>query len=400
MKLLVVGGLWPPETFIARRLQGLAKKGYQVTLACNRGAAKAAALEGVSWMPLPGSTEPAVNRISHAAGRLLRAMLLAPRDLAKIRDIAARQPAANRRDTFLQLLPFAGQSPDILHFEWNLAAVQYLPLFDLLGCPAVVSCRGAHINIARHNPERRAQTSLIPETFRRARAIHCVSDAIAREAIEMGAVPAKVHIIRPAVEPSVFSPGERKPREGPFSIVMTGSVIWRKGYEYALQALRLLLDRGVDAKLTLIGKAEKNDKQRLLYTIVDLNLTPNVEIVGGLSPAQVVERLRGADAFLLASVSEGISNAVLEAMSCGIPVVTTNCPGMEEAVTDGVEGFVVGVRKPDEMADALERLAKDSELRRRMGEAGRNRIIAEFQLAQQTAAWLRLYEQLAPAKTP
>lgn len=399
MKLLVVGGQWPPETFIARRLQGLANEGYQVTLACNRGAAKPVAIEGVKWMPLPGSTEPATKRIVMTAWHLLRALFQAPRDFLKIRNIVARQPESSRRSDFFQLLPFAGLSPDILHFEWNFAAVQYQHLFDLLDCPVVISCRGSHINIARHNPERRGEVRQIPETFRRARAIHCVSEAIAREAIGMGADPAKIHIIRPAVEPSLFSPGKPKTQEGPFSIVMTGSVIWKKGYEYALESLRLLLDRGVDAKLTLIGKADKRDMQRLLYTIFDLELQPNVEIAGSLSPAQVVERLRVADAFLLASVSEGISNAVLEAMSCGIPVVTTNCPGMEEAVTNGIEGFVVGVRKPDEMADALERLAKDPGLRHRMGQAGRERIIAEFQLAQQTAAWVRLYEHITSAKT-
>ena len=65
-------------------------------------------------------------------------------------------------------------------------------------------------------------------------------------------------------------------------------------------------------------------------------------------------------------------------MSCGLPVVVTDCGGMKEAVTDGVEGFVVPVRDPEAMADALLQLFKDSELRAKMGKAARQRVIKEF----------------------
>jgi len=98
--------------------------------------------------------------------------------------------------------------------------------------------------------------------------------------------------------------------------------------------------------------------------------------------------------FLLSSLSEGISNAALEAMACGLPVVTTDCGGMREAVTDGIEGFVVPVRDPEAMAEALLRLWKDPELRRRMGEAARERVLREFRLDQQISAFLALFKDV------
>jgi glycosyltransferase involved in cell wall biosynthesis len=101
-----------------------------------------------------------------------------------------------------------------------------------------------------------------------------------------------------------------------------------------------------------------------------------------------------ADVFLLASLSEGISNAVLEAMACGITVVTTNCGGMAEAVTDGIEGFVVPVRDPCSMAHRLEKLATDRELCRRMGLAARDRIVREFTLTRQAESFVSLYSHL------
>jgi glycosyltransferase involved in cell wall biosynthesis len=92
-------------------------------------------------------------------------------------------------------------------------------------------------------------------------------------------------------------------------------------------------------------------------------------------------------------LSEGISNAVVEAMACGIPVVTTDCGGMSEAVSDGVEGLVVPIRDPLAMADAIERLYIDSELRARMGAAGRTRVERDFVFTVQAEKFLDLYKE-------
>ena len=115
---------------------------------------------------------------------------------------------------------------------------------------------------------------------------------------------------------------------------------------------------------------------------------------GKLPPAEVKQRLGKADVFVLSSLSEGISNAVLEAMSCGLPVVTTDCGGMREAVRDGIEGFVVPVRDPDEMAAALHKLAQSPELRNKMGRAGRERVLSAFNSQAQIDAFVNLFESV------
>jgi glycosyltransferase involved in cell wall biosynthesis len=94
-------------------------------------------------------------------------------------------------------------------------------------------------------------------------------------------------------------------------------------------------------------------------------------------------------------LSEGLSNAALEAMACGLPVVTTDCGGMPEAITDGVEGFVVPLRDPHAMAKALSALASDVELRRRMGKAGRDRVLKQFTLGRQIEEFVSLLEDVA-----
>lgn len=394
MKLLVVGGKWPPETFIARRLEGLARAGFHVTLACHRSGERGQRLAGVRWMPLPVWSGSWLRRGWDLLGMLAVGLLRAPGRTWRILRLACASKGAARWRKLHRLLPFACQKPDWLHFEWNFAAVQYLELADLLGCPMIVSCRGSHVQVAPHNPERAADAAALPLTFEKAAAIHCVSQAMQREVEAMGGARGKTHIITPAVDPNVFCPPAGKQKGKTLRIIMTSSVIWPKGYEYALLALRELLDRGVDARLTLVGGADKANRQRLLYTIEDLDLANRVHWAGSLTPAQVVKELQQSDVFLLTSVSEGISNAVLEAMACGLPVVTTDCGGMEEAVTDGVEGFVTPVRDPLRAADALQRLALDEPLRLRMGQAARARILREFQLSQQIDKWVSLYQRL------
>ena len=86
---------------------------------------------------------------------------------------------------------------------------------------------------------------------------------------------------------------------------------------------------------------------------------------------------------------------MLEAMSCGLPVVTTECGGMGEAVTDGIEGFVVPVRDSGAMSVALRTVASDSELRARMGAAARQTIVSNFSLRWQIQQFSNLYSKLA-----
>ena len=278
---------------------------------------------------------------------------------------------------------------DVVYLPWNSTAIEYLPLMQHCRS-AVISCRGSQVNIAPHEPERPGFAEGLRRTFEMATAVHCVSEAIKKEAMQYGLDPAKAWVIRPAVDPDFFCPAADKKTGQPLRIITTGSMIWTKGYEYALTALRLLLDQGIAADFRIIGDGWERD--RVLYTIDDLGLQPQVHLHGKQPPARVRQLLQEADIFLLASLSEGISNAVLEAMACGLPVVTTDCGGMREAVTDGVEGFVVPVMDSEAMAAALARLAHDPDLRARMGQAGRQRVLQDFTLQQQITAVVALFE--------
>jgi glycosyltransferase involved in cell wall biosynthesis len=391
MRLLIAGINWPPETFIARLIDGLVLAGVSVTVGS---AKKPVGMEDrVKWLPTPSWDANIPMRLARLAGMAIRAKVCAIDDVSVFRPYVRRSQAfSGRLQVWSQLLPYAGRRWDLIYFPWNSAAIAHLPVFDLPS-PVVLSCRGTQVSVAPHNPERAEIRTGLRKTFERAAAVHCVSQATLKDACQSGLDPAKATVIRPAVDPEMFRPASNRPdSDGIFRVVTTGNLNWVKGHEWALSAIRLLKDRGVHVQFDIIGDGP--DRQRVLYTVRDLGLQDCVQLHGRVGSKAVLSQLQQADTFLLSSLSEGISNAVLEAMACGIPVVTTDCGGMREAVTDGVEGFLVPVRDAEAMAVALQRLAGDSSLRQTMGHAGRARITYEFGVKQQVEQWLGLFHSV------
>ncbi len=381
LRLLAVGVGRPAETFLVRMLTGLAGRGVEVTVAGPRDPR----IPDVRWLPLLSSSVPKLGRLTQLSSWL-------PRLPAVLRS-RARAGVSWRRA--IREAPFFADRWDVVYFPWT-THLAHMPVVSDIAVPVVVSCRGSQVTVAPHNTERRSVADGLRTAFGAAAAIHCVSEAIAEEAGRFGAEREKMVIIRPAVDPGYFTPAAGAPRPttvGRLRIAMTGALIWRKGYEYALVALRRLLDRGIPAEVAIAGDGP--DEQRVRYTIEDLALGDQVRLLGRRPVGEIREHLRRSDIYLLSSLEEGISNAALEAMSCGLPVVTTACGGMAEAVEDGAEGFVVPMRDPGAIADALERLAASEELRTRMGFAARDRIVREFALDDQISAWTRLLESVS-----
>lgn len=391
LRLLVVGSSWPPQTFLGRLMRGLAASGVDVRIAFSREPDQewfhAAGLKslrtrdwtGMRWL-----------RLLSILWQVLRGLARSPRDLGLyVRHALRERSLRNRLRTLNRLLPFAGIPCDVIYFPWNSGAVAYLPLFEQ-GPPVVVSCRGSQVNVAPHDPLRKIREGL-PDTFARAAAVHCVSAAIQREAERYGLDPGKARVIHPGIDPGFFSPLGSRREDGVLEIITVGSLVWVKGTTHALEAVRQLVAEGIRLRFSIVGDGP--ERQRVLYTIDDLGLGEHVRLLGRLPPIAVRDALREADIFVLPSLSEGFSNAAVEAMACELPVVMTNCGGVIEGVTDGVEGLVVPVRDPAALALAISKLARDPELRLRMGRAGRTRVLTQFTLARHVREFRELLEE-------
>jgi colanic acid/amylovoran biosynthesis glycosyltransferase len=394
LRLLVVGCSWPLETFLQGLFEGLAGVGVEVTIASAvEPDATWLRTNGVKWLRSPSWEDPIPLRVFRLAEMAMGAAVWGRGGIRSVRpDVAVLPRGVSRLRAWYRLLPLIGQPADVIYFPWNATAIAYAALYDL-GVPVLLSCRGSQINVGPHAPDRTELRDGLQVTLSRAAAVHCVSKAIEAEAKAYGLDSAKARVIHPAVDPKKFFPQARaRTVAGSLRVIAVGSLSWRKGFEYALRSIRAARDAGSALELEIVG--EGPDRQRLLFGIQDLGLSDCVRLSGRLPADGVRERLRNADLFLLSSVSEGLSNAALEAMATGLPVVTTDCGGMCEAVSDGVEGFVVPTRDVKRMASALGHLAEDAELRARMGAAARFRVLAEFTLEKQVRVFKELLEEV------
>jgi glycosyltransferase involved in cell wall biosynthesis len=108
----------------------------------------------------------------------------------------------------------------------------------------------------------------------------------------------------------------------------------------------------------------------------------------------VPEILAECDVFALSSVAEGIPLTLLEAMAAGLPIVATRVGGVDEVVVDGVTGTLVEPSNPVALAQALRGYVEDESLRRRHGEAGRERVEQHFSLHAMLAGYTSLYDEV------
>ncbi len=101
---------------------------------------------------------------------------------------------------------------------------------------------------------------------------------------------------------------------------------------------------------------------------------------------------------MLSSLGEGISNAILEAMATGLPVIATRVGGNSELVRDGLSGRLIEPRRPDALAEALTAYLDDPRLAGAHGAAGRERVVEDFGLERMLAGYTALYRQYAALK--
>lgn len=394
-RLLIAGLRWPPETFLARLLVGLLEDGMEILVTCPRRPSKEFLRHaGFGWLWSPSWTGIRLFRLLRLEILVLLALGRSPRALLRLWKAMQAQPASTRTlGRWSRILPLCGRRCEAIYMPWIEGAVTYLPVFEL-GTPVIVGCRGSQVNVAPHDPRRTWIKETYPRLFARSAAVHCVSKNILSEATLYGLDVSKARVIWPAVDPSFFEPAQASQSDdsAPLRLVTTGSLLWRKGYEYLLQSLALLAEFGTKAHLTIVGDGP--DRDRIVFTVEDLGLGAMVELAGELDPAAVRLHLQQAEVFVLASLSEGLSNAVLEAMSCGLPVVTTACGGMPEAIEHGVEGYLVPVRNPQALATALGELAADRDRVAKMGRAARKRVQAQFSIRSQLRQFAAMVEEV------
>ena len=209
----------------------------------------------------------------------------------------------------------------------------------------------------------------------------------------------QVVLIPNGVDSEKFRPAsERHP--GPASqernIVCVARLQYPKGVDVLLHAWGRMMREPAEwraeqkPRLLLVGEGPL--QQQLERIVEALDIQDSVQFLG--LRRDVVELLQQAWGFVLPSRWEGMPNALLEAMSCGLPCVATRVSGSEDIIVDGVNGLLVQPEQPEELAQALRRIIEDSQLAQRLAEEARTTVLRDYQLTTIITRCVEVYRRV------
>ena len=274
---------------------------------------------------------------------------------------------------FVKVLPVINNLPDIFHIQWAKSLYDWFFLKELFGVKIVLSLRGAHINYSPLADEELAENfrDLFPKVDR----FHAVSEAIGVEAKKYGAMEKKIEVIYSAVDIKRLEYYKKSNwiTNNKFRFISVGRYHWKKGYQYALKAVQQLLEENIPIEYAIVAK--DNPSEEILYIIKDLAIGNHVTFLHGANQKTVYRYMNSSDCLLLPSVEEGIANVVMEAMCIGLPVISSDCGGMEELIGGKNIGLLFNSRDVESLVDKMKKMLNYSYRERQDIAGNANRLI-------------------------
>jgi glycosyltransferase involved in cell wall biosynthesis len=219
-----------------------------------------------------------------------------------------------------------------------------------------------------------------------------LNETIVQELVEAGVPRSRIVRLSNGVDLDGIDPRRQPTLHRPPRVVFVGRLHRQKGLDTLLRALRVLMDdrQGDGVRLVLVGDGP--EREALEQLSLGLGVDEIVDFVGIVD--DVAPYLKDADIFVLPSHAEGLSNALLEAMAFGIPVIVSNVPGNTDAVEDNRTGLIFEVGDAPALAAGIARLLDDSDLRERLGRAARESVEESYSLAAVAGRYIELYDEL------
>lgn len=215
-------------------------------------------------------------------------------------------------------------------------------------------------------------------------------------AARLGRPAESIPVVVNGLDASRFTPGQPsadRRRElglpaGGLIVAMVGTIRPVKNWPLFIEVARRVCAAEPNVHFVGVGGGPGDDDllEQLKTSASDID---RLHMIG--NRADVPDILAQSDLFMLTSNTEGMPNAILEAMAAGLPVVATACSGTEEVVVDGETGFLAGVGDADALTEHVLRCVGDPDLRDRLGKAGRQRVLSEFSFEQMAAGHRRVY---------
>ncbi len=236
-----------------------------------------------------------------------------------------------------------------------------------------------------------AKTRLRRLLSRRTGMTIAISEAVRREMIAYQlAAPATAVVIHNGVDEMRFAPAERSPVAGRMVVGGVGRLIPRKGFDVLVAAAAVLRKRFSQARFAVAGYGPEEAHLRQL--LAREGLSASFELRGATS--EVPAFLRTLDVFVAPSREEGFGISVVEAMSCGLPVVASDVGGIPDIIQSGRNGLLVEKENPAALAAAVGRILDEPAFARQLGAAARRTVVERFTIGEMVRRYEAVYADL------
>jgi glycosyltransferase involved in cell wall biosynthesis len=267
--------------------------------------------------------------------------------------------------------------------------------------PYIISLRGSDVpgyNI-RLGLDYKLLAGLFRKIWHNAAAIVANSQGLRQLALKF--MPdAKIDVIPNGIDTDRFHPArqgeglavalaEQQKLEKPIKLLTVCRLISRKRIDLLIRAVGRAKELGIDTQLNIAGEGNLMDQLQRFAN--ELNVADNVTFMGRVPAEQMPQLYRDNDIFVMSSIHEGMSNAMLEAMASGLPIITTPCEGVEELIADN--GIVVRQAQAEEIAKAIKKLAQDQQTYNQMSIAAR-RQAEKFSWKNVASQYLDCYNRI------
>lgn len=237
----------------------------------------------------------------------------------------------------------------------------------IMGCPSVITSHGMDINNFDVNS---IQGHLISFSLNHCNKAIAVSGDLAETMKSLGITEDKILILRNAVDTEIFKPSKNMElrhkygiKENEILILFVGYLDIFKGIFELIDAFYEINKENKNVKLMMVGTGPKKEELKRNVS----NLTDFVIFTGQILPSEIYKYYQAADIFVLPSYTEGLPVSVLEAMACGLPIITTNVGGIPEVVEDSLNGFLINSKDENELREKLKIIIKNDALRKKFG---------------------------------
>ncbi|TXE17103.1 glycosyltransferase family 4 protein [Psychroserpens burtonensis] len=379
------------ETFFRNKIKGLQSQGFEVLLFVKR-------VDVTIDFPCKVIVAPEfglslLKAVSNGVATIFKILFLTPkRSLRLYRfDKIDNIPLKRRLKNLILNQFFLSYNLDWLHFGFGILAYRHENVAKAIGAKMAVSFRGYDLYLSplKH-------IGCYDLLFKKDVKYHVLSKGMKQTLIDYCVPANSIHVITPAINTGFFKLQNSSvyKEDTVINILTIARLHWKKGLEYTLEALKILKQKGISFKYTIIGDGDQYE--RLIFATHQLGLSEHVNFIGKLSPTEVRQQLELSAIYLQYSIQEGFCNAVLEAQSMGLLCIVSNAEGLDENILDNITGWVVPKRKSELLAEKIIEVIqlKPIEKQRIILKAS-ERVNQDFNLKIQNKAFNDFYRNLS-----